>query len=492
MSSTHNPKKAPILETLQACTQRCHAPFYTPGHKHGRGMPQELTAWLGLPVFQADLPELPELDNLFSPQSVIQEAQELAAETFGADRTWFLVNGSTSGIVAAILATCSSGDKIILPRTVHRSVISGLILSGAMPIFINPEYDPVWDLAWGMGPEAVEGALNEHPDAKAVMVVYPTYQGVCSDIEAIARVCRDRDVLLLADEAHGPHFTFHRDLPMAALAAGADVSVQSIHKVLGALTQASMVHVKGDRLDPDRLSASLQLLTSSSPSYLLLASLDAARRQMALDGEALMEETLKLGRSAQAQIAAIPGLRVLDGPSAPTSGFTARDRTRIVVNVSELGLSGYEADELLDEKFGVVCELPLPKTVTFIVSLGNTQTDIDRLVAGLEGLARQFRREGACGGDRPPLAFPELSPKPLCLSPRDAFFAPVETIRAIDAVNRISAELVCPYPPGIPILMPGEAICAAAIDYLHAVKTRGALLTGCSDPSFQTVQVVQE
>jgi arginine decarboxylase len=275
---------APLLEALKIYTQQRHAPFYAPGHKRGQGIPQSLRDLLGASVFRADLPELPNLDNLFAPESVIQAAQELAAEAFGAEQTWFLVNGSTAGVMAAILATCATGDKIILPRNIHQSAIAGLILSGAVPIFINPEYDPTIDLAYSITPTAVAAALKRYPDAKAVMMLYPTYEGVCGDVSAIAQLTHQHNIPLLVDEAHGPHFAFHPDLPPSALSAGADLSVQSTHKVLGAMTQASMLHVQGNRIDRERLSKALQLVQSTSPNYLLLAYLDAARQQMALQG----------------------------------------------------------------------------------------------------------------------------------------------------------------------------------------------------------------
>ncbi|MEO0968612.1 MAG: aminotransferase class I/II-fold pyridoxal phosphate-dependent enzyme, partial [Cyanobacteria bacterium J06639_18] len=335
--------KTPLLDTLWEYANKPHAPFYTPGHKLGKGISSQLKEYFGQAVFKADLPELTDLDNLFAPGGVIQEAQQLAAEAFGASHTWFLVNGSTCGIEAAILANCNQGDKIILPRNVHSSVISGLILSGAIPIFIQPEYDPVLDIAHGVTPHSVEVALKQHPDAKAVMVVYPTYYGTCGDITAIANLTHKYNVPLLVDEAHGAHFAFHPELPISALAAGADLSVQSIHKTLGAMTQASMLHVRGNKIDIERISRSLQLVQSTSPNYLLMASLDAARQQMAVDGKELMSRTLQLAREARSRISKIPGLSVLEKPNSPAQtfdsvgkklgkdslGFVALDETRL-------------------------------------------------------------------------------------------------------------------------------------------------------------------
>jgi arginine decarboxylase len=493
----------PLLDKLKNMSERSHSAFYAPGHKRGRGISQKLETLLGNLVFKADLPELPELDNLFAPEGVIHQAQQLAAQIFGADYTWFLTNGSTCGIIAAILATCSAGEKIILPRNIHTSAIAGLILSGAIPIFIEPEYDRERDLAYSITPEAIETALKQHSDVKAVMMLYPTYQGVCNDIEAIARLVHQYDLPLLVDEAHGAHFNFHRDLPISALAAGADLAVQSTHKVLGAMTQASMLHLRRDRINPEAIANALQLVQSTSPNYILLASLDAARQQMAMQGQELMNRTLELAEEARNKLDRIESLSILDLPKQPTPGFKTLDRTRLTIDVSQLGLSGYEADEILHEQLGVTAELPLLKHLTFIISLGNTPEDIDRLVEGFNTLAKSFEKAGGrrqeAGGFS--LLLP-LSPSPLpitptpirgqvSLSPREAFFAPKEIVIIDRAIGRISAELICPYPPGIPVLMPGEAIAPEVIEYLQQVTALGARITGCSDTSLKTLKVVK-
>ena len=259
----HCQSTTPLLDILQTLAQQPDAAFYAPGHKRGQGISESLSNLLGNTVFRADLPELPELDNLFTPEGAIAEAQALAAEAFGADKTWFLINGSTCGIIAAILATCAPADKIILPRNLHQSAIAGLILSGAVPIFLNPEWDENWDIAYSFTPEALSVALQQHPDAKAVLAVYPTYHGIGGDIEGIAAITHRYDIPLLVDEAHGAHFAFHPDLPISALQAGADLTVQSTHKVLGAMTQASMLHVQGDRINHQRLNQALQLVEST-------------------------------------------------------------------------------------------------------------------------------------------------------------------------------------------------------------------------------------
>lgn len=483
---------APLFDTLKSCARRSHAAFYAPGHKRGQGIPQEFIEWLGRSIFAADLPELPELDDLAAPSGVIRDAQALAAQTFGADRSWFLINGSTAGIIASILATCNPGDKIVLPRNVHKSAISGLILSGTLPIFVRPAGDRSWDMALGISPAAVAATLDAHPDAKAVMLVSPTYHGICSDIAQIAKIAHSRGIPLLVDEAHGPHFGFHPDLPTSAIQSGADLAVQSTHKVLGAMTQASMMHLKSDLINDDRMHRSLQMVQTTSPSYLLLASLDAARLQMATQGEALMAQTLRLAGNARTRIAQIPGLSVWEMPTQKNEGCFALDATRVTVKVTGLGISGYDADEILHEQLGVTAELALPAHLTFIISLGNTAVDIDRLVEGLTALSDRFFHCAIEASNPNLFSTTEGALPPIRLSPREAFFAPVETIPVAQSIDRVSAELICPYPPGIPVLMPGEEITQTAIDGLQEILLLGGHLSGCADSQFRTIQVVRD
>jgi len=512
-----NQNQTPLVDALRANAARPHAAFYTPGHKRGVGISPRLADLLGEALFRADLTELSELDNLFAPQGVIQQAQQLAAEAFGASQTWFLVNGSTCGIEAAILATCGMGDKIILPRNVHSSVVAGLILSGAMPIFVNPEYDPVLDIAHSITPASVQAALKQHPDAKAVMIVYPTYYGICGDVEAIARITHQYNIPLLVDEAHGAHFAFHPQLPQAALAAGADLSVQSIHKTLGAMTQASMLHIRGNRVNSDRLNKALQLVQSTSPSYILLASLDAARQQMALHGKELMSRTLQLADEARTRISQIPGLSILEispsstnltppnptslvgkggilSPSPPRGGVGERfalDKTRLTVTVSGLGLTGFEAEEILDE-LGVTAEFASLQNLTFIISLGNTEADIEQLVQGFTTLANHRIKKEKNDLKLSKLVWDDFSVgNSVRMSPREAFFAESETLPIQETTERICAEIVCPYPPGIPMLMPGEVISQTDVEYLQQIQLIGGFISGCADASLNTLKVVK-
>ena len=484
----------PLLNALIESTQKKHAAFYAPGHKQGAGISKTIADFLGKKVFAADLPELPELDNLFAPDGVIEAAQILAAATFGADKSWFLINGSTCGVIAAILATCGMGDKIILPRNIHSSAIAGLVHSGAVPIFINPEYNVESKLAFNVTPEAVQQALDYHRDAKAVMMLHPTYQGVCSDLQAIAEITHQYNVPLLVDEAHGAHFAFHDDLPPSAMSVGADLSIQSTHKVLSAMTQASMLHLQGNRICDRKISKALQLVQSTSPSYLLLASLDAAREQMATQGKELMSRTIALATKASQELAQIPNLTVFKPDLQP--GCRHFDSTRLTLDLSQLGITGFEADVILHEQLAVTCELPLLQHLSFIISLGNSERDIQQLIQACKTLA-QSAKDSSCLSLLPLIPDRSRHPSssildPAQVSPRQAYFTPTHTMAIEQASDRLCGELICPYPPGIPLLIPGEVITTEAIAYLQQILAAGGTITGCKDPSLKTIEVLEQ
>ena len=433
-------EKTPLLDALQQMAAKPHSAFYAPGHKQGRGCLPRFKHLLEKYTLAADLPELPELDNLFAPEGAIALAQELAAQTFGAKQTWFLVNGSTCGIVASILAVCGTGDKIILPRNIHQSAIAGLILSGAIPIFINPEYDSAEGLAYNVSVESVRQALTEHPDVKAVMMLHPTYQGVCADLAAIAQLTHQYDIPLIVDEAHGAHFAFHPNLPPSALSVGADLTVQSTHKVLSAMTQASMLHLQGDRISASRINQALQLVESTSPNYLLLASLDAARQQMAIAGRKLMGQTLNLAKEARRQLQTVPNIAILHPSQSP--GCHDLDLTRLTLNLSPLGITGFKADEILHEQLAVTCELPLLNHLSFIISLGNTSADIQQLINAISNLSLFHQSPTSQLPHFSTSSLPH-SPTPL-ISPRQAYFADTQTIPLEQASDRRCGELICP------------------------------------------------
>lgn len=476
----------PLWNQLWRSAQRQTLPFHTPGHKQGRGILAALEEAWGTEVFRHDLPELPGLDNLLDPDGVIASAQALAAETFHADHTWFLVNGSTVGIMAAILAigtidsaprSTQTPPQILLPRTVHRSAITGLVLSGAQPIFLTPAYDTQWDLLAPLDAERVAAGLAQSPNCAAVFLVSPTYEGLCADVETIASLCHARQIPLIVDEAHGAHFGFHPNLPPRALDCGADVVIQSTHKTLGALTQAAMLHLKGSRIDPQRLRSALNLLHTTSPNYLLLASLDAARYQMATAGEQLWDQVLAVAQQCRTALeqTQIPCLNPKQLP-LPVHHW---DPSRITIATAPWGLTGFEVDEYLDQQTGVLAELVQISRLTFLFGLGHTPADSDRLVAALASLPVRPGTSKFSPAREPSLDLSDLPEivTPPC-SPRAAQFAEQESVPLEEAIGRISASLVCAYPPGIPLLLPGEWISATAVANLQTLCQSKATLIG--------------
>ncbi|XP_060172313.1 uncharacterized protein LOC132603326 isoform X2 [Lycium barbarum] len=482
----------PLVSALKASAEENSASFHFPGHNRGQAAPSSLTHLIGSKPFLHDLPELPELDNLFSPEGPILEAQKQAAALFGASETWFLVGGSTCGIQAAIMATCSPGDTLIIPRNSHFSAISSMVLSGALPKYIVPEYDFKWDVAGGITPSQVNDAIKELEmegrKAAALLVVSPTYHGICSNLDEICHICHSYNIPVIVDEAHGAHLGFHPDLPSSSLSQGADLAVQSTHKVLCALTQSSMLHMQGDLVDRERISRSLQMLQSSSPSYLLLASLDAARAQLSENKEAIFDKAIHLALEARSLISKIPGISVLDFPIFST--FFHIDPLRFTVGVWQLGLSGFEADDILCNDFGVVCELVGTKSFTLAFNLGTQRDHVLRLVAGLKHLSETFHFYQPVKDEGENVnRFVCLDDVRMSMSPREAFFATKRKVNVRDSLGEICGELVCPYPPGIPVLIPGEVITKEALNYLLEIRSKGAIITGAADCSLSSVIV---
>jgi arginine decarboxylase len=464
------PMQTPLLDALRDYICDPAVPFHTPGHKLGAGIPGPI-AFLQ-EAYRRDLPDLPGFD-LFDRSGILGASQAMAARVFGADRSWYLVNGSTCGVMAALLATCGPGDRVLLPRNVHRSAISGVILAGLDPVFVLPEYDGVRDIMHPPTVGAIEQALAETPGIKAVLIVSPSYHGVCAQIGAISEVVHSCGSCLIVDEAHGAHFGFHPGLPGSALGQGADLVIQSTHKTLGAMTQAAMLHLRGERVEADRVTQALQLLQSSSPSLLLLASLEAAAHQMATEGFGLMEKALGLADRARRGLLRIPGLDLLE--------HNCLDPTRLTLFTAGLGLSGFALDECLSETFGITAELPMAQHLTFILTFGNTVEQVDRLIAAIAEIKPQ---------EALPLPLPFSLEIDRVISMRSAYFAQSYFVNVEEAVGQVCAELVCPYPPGIPVLMPGERMTGGAIDYLREVIASGGYLSGCADESLCRLRVV--
>lgn len=463
--------RTPLFAALKAYAARVRAPLHVPGHKMGRGAPAEWREFLGPNALAIDLTEAPGLDDLHAPEGVIAEAQELAARAFGAWRSYFLVGGTTAGLHALILAACRPGEAIAVPRNAHRSVLGALILAGARPRWVRVAFDPELGIATGPVLPSLKEAL---PGAAAAVLVHPTYYGITGDTAAAIDLIHRAGLPALVDEAHGAHFPFHPSLPPPALQLGADGVVQSLHKTGGSLTQSSLCHLgHGSRIAPERLQEMLRLVQTTSPSYLLMASLDLARRELALAGRAAWDRTLELAWEARRRIDAIPGLRV-----RPTD-----DPTKLLIDVRGRGTSGFRAAEWLWEEAGVAVEAAGLTYLLAVLSPGDSREEIECLVAGLERLPAE-------GG------VPALPPEPpwpeVVLPPREAYLARKERVPLHQAEGRVAAELVAPYPPGIPVVAPGERLTREVLDYLrHAVRA-GWHLQGPADPALRTIQVVEE
>ncbi|MBC7474854.1 MAG: aminotransferase class I/II-fold pyridoxal phosphate-dependent enzyme [Candidatus Sericytochromatia bacterium] len=483
-------KKAPLFDAMRDYIAKDMSAYHTPGHKQGKGADPEFLELMGINMLKMDLCELPEVDNLHDAVTVIKEAQELAASAFSADKTFFLVNGSTTGNNVMVMTVCDPGDKIIIPRNIHKSILGGIILSGAIPVYVPAMWDEELGIAHGVDVVALEQALIDNPDVKGVLVVNPTYYGVTTDLKKVVDLVHKYNRPVLVDEAHGAHFHFHDDLPVSALKAGADMVVQSTHKILTSMTQSSMLHVREGRVNIKRAKNVLQLLHSTSPSYVLLASLDVARRQMVLHGKELLQRTIDLADDARRRLNEIPGISCFGKEKCGKFGIYDVDLTKLVINFSGIGLSGFHALDILDQKYNVQSEMATLYTVLELVTVGNDQRDLDRLVDAVRDIAEKgdFEKDLRVETKAPPI--PAI-PKSI-MTPREAFFAPTEKVPFANSIGRVCAEIVSPYPPGIPILAPGEEITENIVDYLQLIYNHGAFINGPEDVRLHTIKVIRD
>jgi arginine decarboxylase len=467
-------------------------PFHIPGHKKGKGMDPEFRQFIGENALKIDLINIAPLDDLHQPHGMIRDAQRLAAEAFGADETFFSVQGTSGAIMTMVLAVCSPGDKILVPRNVHKSVLSAIIFSGALPIFIYPEIDRELGISHGISTEAVEKALHVHPDAKALLVINPTYFGISANLKEIVQVAHRFDVPVLVDEAHGIHIHFHEKLPMSAMAAGADMSATSIHKLGGSLTQSSVLNVRKGRVSPQRVQSVLSMMTTTSTSYILLASLDAARRHLVIEGKKEISRAIELANKARRKINTIEGLYSPGEEILHSSATTALDPTKVLVSVKKLGISGYEAEVWLRENRKIEVELSDLYNILCLITSGDDEETLTALVDGLHALSDAYKhQENKTTVERElPVHVPEM-PK-LALSPRDAFYARTEFVPFEESVGRIIAEFVMVYPPGIPIFTPGEIITQDNLNYIMENVEAGLPVQGPEDMSLKTLKVVRE
>jgi arginine/lysine/ornithine decarboxylase len=484
--------KTPLFDAMVGLAESRKVSFHTPGHKSGKGISTRFRKFVGPKIFSIDLTTLDEVDSLQKPKGVIKEAQELAAKAYGADRSYFLVNGTSGGNHAMVMATCNPGDYVLVARNAHKSAIAGLILSGARPLFFHPAIDANLKLSLNATFDSVKSAIDRHPEAKALFLTSPNYYGICLDLERIIPYAHENGLTVLVDEAHGPHLKFHQDLPVSAMEAGADLCVQSTHKIIGGMTQASMLHAKGSRVEPITLTNVLRFVQTTSPSYILMASLDLARMQMATEGEKLLEKAIRLAEEARGKINRIPGL-VCFGKDIITNPLFSQmggfDVTKLTISVKELGVSGYRVSQILNSRYNIQVEMADPFHILVIVSIGDRRDDLNRLVDALKETSKEFYDKN---NEYPmeKIGLPLFTNR-AHISPREAFFSDHINILLKDAKEEISSEIVTVYPPGIPILVPGEVITDEVIEYLSMMLKLGAIVDGLDEEN-KEIRIVKK
>jgi arginine decarboxylase len=477
---------APLFDALRRFVEREQAPFYSPGHKGGR----TLDPWFRDHIAALDLNNLPDLDTLHCPEGPILEAERLIADAWGVGQSFILVQGSTGGNVAVALSALRPDEPVLVQRNAHKSVLAGLVQAGARPVWLEPRWDGRFGVAHGLDASVVEQALEES-GAKALWALHPTYYGTTADISALASLCRRFGARLLVDGAHSPHFAFHPDLPAAAEQAGAAATVQSVHKILSGLSQAAVLHIDPAVLDPPTVRRALQLIQTTSPHFAIMASIDLARRQMMLTGRQMLDSTLERARRAATRLAAVPGLRVLrpeDAAGAGT-GFHRLDETKLLIGTRELAADARDIVARLNRVHGVQPELSGPGHVLCITTIGTSETDIDRLVAGFDEVAAYVGRRPE-GNDSALIADMLALRAQTVLTPREAFFAADEAVPLSLATGRVAADAITPYPPGIPLVMPGERLTRDVVNLLQALLAAGNPISA-SDPGLDIVKVVR-
>lgn len=469
--------RAPLMEALERMRYDRLVPFDVPGHKRGKGNP-ELTQFLGDQCLSVDVNSMKPLDNLCHPTGVIQEAEALAAEAFGAAHAFFMVGGTTSAVQAMILATVKHGDEIILPRNVHQSVIHALVLCGAIPVYINPQTDRRLGISLGMSMGEVRRTILEHPSAKAILVNNPTYYGICSDLKGITKVAHEAGLLVLADEAHGTHFYFGKDMPVSAMAAGADLAAVSMHKSGGSLTQSSLL-LCGPTVNAHYVRTIINLTQTTSGSYLLLSSLDISRRNLALRGEEIFEKVKRFATYAREEINAIGDYYAYSKELVNGDSVFDFDVTKLSVNTLSLGLAGIEVYDLLRDEYGIQIEFGDLGNILAYLSVGDKTKHVERLISALSEIRRRFKQD-----NKHMLESEYINPV-VVTSPQTAFYAEKISLPLSACAGRVCTEFVMCYPPGIPILAPGERVTPEIIAYIQYAREKGCLLTGpeCMDVS---------
>lgn len=481
--------KTPLFTALKKHAAANPIQFHIPGHKQGLGTDKEFREFIGDNALSIDLINIAPLDDLHQPTGVIEEAQKLAADAFGADHTYFSVQGTSGAIMTMILSICSPGDKIIVPRNIHKSVMSAIIFAGAKPIFVSPAQDENLGIDHGITTSSVRRALQRHPDAKAVLVINPTYFGVCANLKEIVDLAHSFHVPVLVDEAHGVHIHFHDELPMSAMQAGADMAATSVHKLGGSMTQSSILNLntKNGYVNPQRVQTIISMLTTTSTSYLLLASLDTSRRNLALNGRELAERAIQMAGNLRSEINKIEGLYCFGREILGGEATYDHDPTKLTIHVRHLGITGYDTENWLREHYNIEVELSDMYNILCIITPGDTEETTATLLQALRKLSETYYK----GHSKELIVkIPEIPQ--LSLIPRDAFYADTEVIPFKESAGRIIAEFIYVYPPGIPILLPGEVISQDNIDYIIDHVEVGLPVKGPEDRYINQVKVIVE
>ncbi|MEW4223442.1 aminotransferase class I/II-fold pyridoxal phosphate-dependent enzyme [Rossellomorea marisflavi] len=478
----------PLFTGLMNHSKKNPVQFHIPGHKKGAGMDPEFKEFIGENALSIDLINIAPLDDLHQPKGMIKEAQDLAAKAFGADHTFFSVQGTSGAIMTMVMSVCGPGDKIIVPRNVHKSVMSAIVFSGATPVFIHPDIDENLGISHGITTDAVARALEQNPDAKGVLVINPTYFGISADLKKIVEIAHSYDVPVLVDEAHGVHIHFHDDLPLSAMQAGADLAATSVHKLGGSMTQSSVLNMKNGLVSPKRVQTILSMLTTTSTSYLLLASLDVARKRLATEGHELISRTINLAERMRDEINGIEGLYCVGKEILGTKATFDYDPTKLIISVKDLGISGFDAEKWLRESHYIEVELSDLYNILCIITPGDTEKDASTLVSALKELTEKLKQDGA----RDPITVMLPDIPVLSITPRDAFYAETEVIPIDETVGRTIAEFIMVYPPGIPIFIPGEIITKENIEYIKTNIEAGLPVQGPEDYDLRHLRVIKE
>ncbi len=483
MKDKESHSKAPIYEALMKYKKARVVPFDVPGHKQGRGNPM-LKEFLGEQCLSVDVNSMKPLDNLCHPVSVIKEAEFLAADAFGSKHAFFMVNGTTSAVQAMVMSVCKRDEKVIMPRNVHRSAINALVISGAIPVYINPGVNKKLGIPLGMSVEDVKRAIKKNPDAKAVLVNNPTYYGICSNLKEITKLAHEHGMYVLVDEAHGTHFYFGEDMPISAIEAGADMAAVSMHKTGGSLTQSSFLLLNCD-LRIGYVRQIINLTQTTSGSYLLMSSLDLARRDLVLNGKEIFEKVKKLAQYARDEINKIDGYYAFSEELIDKDTVFDFDRTKLAVFTRDIGLAGIEVYDILRDEYGIQIELGDIANILAIISVGDGALTIERLISALSEIKRLHSKDKSGMFDH------EYINPEVILTPQEAFYSSKVSMPMNESTGKICAEFVMCYPPGIPILAPGEKITKEILNYISYAKEKGCFLTGTEDAKIENINVVE-